>query len=66
MNELEKALATLVSSLKECDSHIQKIERAHKLLSSVFPVDADKMRSLDEINIEHIDQLKFSCFLNLT
>ena len=44
------------SSIKECNSHIEKLDRSRRLLSVFFPLDSDKFKHLDEMQIEHIDQ----------
>ncbi len=49
--------ATIQSSLKECTSHIEKIERSKKLLQDTFPLSVEQFEKLNEEKIEHIDQL---------
>lgn len=44
------------SSIKECNSHIEKLIRSKRLLSEFFPLEPDKFKNLDEEQIEHLDQ----------
>ncbi len=44
------------NSIKECDSHIQKLTRGKKLLGEFFPLTVESFDGLDENKIEHIDQ----------
>lgn len=48
--------AKLHSSIKECDSHMEKLERGRGLLSEFFPLDEDTFKKLNDNQIEHIDQ----------
>lgn len=57
MNEDTKA--TIKSALKECDSHIKKLNRGEGLLHEVFPLKEESFKQLSEDNIEHIDQFVY-------
>lgn len=53
------AVSTIESSLKECDSHLEKCRRARTLLEQTFPLTPEGFENLDEDTIEHIDQLVY-------
>jgi hypothetical protein len=53
----ETDVATIESSLKECESHTARIGRARKLLGSIFPLSDSALAALGEDDIEHLDQL---------
>lgn len=57
MTDLGTAYATIESSIHECDSHLAKIERDRGLLEPVFPLSESSFTTLNEEQIEHIDQL---------
>lgn len=52
-----EARATIESSIKENDSHRQKIERVVTLLEDLFPTDVEHFKEFSEEQIEHVDQL---------
>ena len=56
MTEMEKAAATLRSSLCECDSHVARLERGFALLSEFFPLKALTLEECSDEQSEHIDQ----------
>jgi len=53
---IDVVMIKIDSSIKECNSHIEKLTRSKKLLSEFFPLDQNKFKSLNEEQIEHIDQ----------
>ena len=54
MRETEPA--TIESSIKECNSHLEKCKRARGLLRETLPLSQDSFKELEEEKIEHIDQ----------
>ena len=46
----------LVSAVKECESHRNKLVRCMGLLASFFPLSMESFTALDEMQLEHIDQ----------
>ena len=54
MKEITKA--KIDSSIRECDSHIEKLSRGKHLLAEFFPLREENFNSLNEEKIEHIDQ----------
>ncbi len=59
VTDMETAYATIESSIRECDSHLAKIERDERLLNPIFPLDEESFSGLDDDMIEHIDQLVY-------
>lgn len=53
---IREAHQIIESAVKENDSHLQRLARAKRLLSSFFPLSTSKMPALSEEQIEHIDQ----------
>lgn len=53
---IELVKAKIHSSIKECDSHIEKLTRGRGLLSAFFPLDEKSFKELNNDQIEHIDQ----------
>ena len=47
---------TIISAIKECDSHIQRLRRGKGLLDKFFPMNTDALKNASEERIEHIDQ----------
>ncbi len=56
MTDLQKSAATIESALSECGSHIEKLERGHKLLGDFFPLSDNSLKKCSPEQIEHIDQ----------
>jgi len=52
----EKVILTINSSIKECSSHLLKIERSYGLIKEFFPLTEDVLQSCSEERIEHLDQ----------
>lgn len=50
-------VATIVSAIKECNSHLSRINRARKLLGSEFPLSEKSFLGFGEDVVEHLDQL---------
>jgi hypothetical protein len=50
-------LATIESSVRECDAHLRWIERNRELLADAFPLAASDLEGADERTIELVDQL---------
>ncbi len=48
--------AKIRSSIRECDSHMEKLQRGRGLLAVFFPLDVDTFKELTDDQIEHIDQ----------
>jgi hypothetical protein len=42
----------LDAALKECDTHVVRLDRAFSLLGDFFPLSPDSLFSLDELRIE--------------
>ncbi|MCF8038000.1 MAG: hypothetical protein K9K79_01660 [Desulfohalobiaceae bacterium] len=53
---IREAHQVIESAIKENDSHIQRLARTKRLLSAFFPLSIEKMQTLTEEQIEHIDQ----------
>lgn len=49
----------LDAALKECDTHVARLDRAYTLLGDFFPLSPASLSSLDELRIEHVDQFVF-------
>lgn len=49
----------LESAIKECDSHLARLDRGYALLADIFPVDAAVLAGLDEVRVEQLDQFLF-------
>jgi hypothetical protein len=56
MNAQEIVLATIDSAIRECDTHVRRLERSVSLLESFFPLTEKALKELSEERIEHIDQ----------
>ena len=56
MNKDEVHAATILSALRECDSHVARLKRGYILLSQFFPLTADRFVGFSEEQIEHVDQ----------
>ena len=48
--------AKIDSSIRECDSHVEKLGRGRRLLGEFFPLDVNTFKKLNDDQIEHIDQ----------
>lgn len=46
----------IILAIKECDSHIEKLNRGRRLLSEFFPLDLRTFTDINDEQIEHIDQ----------
>jgi hypothetical protein len=51
--------AKLESALKECDSHLARLDRGYILLGAFFPLSAAMLANLDEVRVEQLDQFLF-------
>ncbi len=49
----------LESALKECDSHLARLDRGYGLLAAFFPLTPFTLTNLDEVSVEHLDQFMF-------
>ncbi len=53
----ETAKATARSSIRECESHLKWIQRARMALRDRFPLGIDAMRTLEDRDVELLDQM---------
>ncbi|MFP4258470.1 MAG: hypothetical protein ACLFRE_05640 [Desulfovermiculus sp.] len=53
---IEEAEKTIVSALRENDTHVQRLQRAKGLLAEFFPLTVKSFTHLNDEHIEHIDQ----------
>ncbi len=53
---IQEAEKTIVSALRENDAHVQRLQRAKRLLNEFFPLTVDSFAQLSDEQIEHIDQ----------
>ncbi len=53
---IEPVKAKIHSSIRECDSHMEKLKRGRGLLADFFPLDVNTFKNLSDDQIEHIDQ----------
>jgi hypothetical protein len=53
---IETVKAKIHSSIRECDSHMEKLKRGRGLLADFFPLEVSTFKSLNDDQIEHIDQ----------
>jgi hypothetical protein len=56
MTAAEKIPLTIRSSIKECDTHLRRMNRGLSLLAEFFPVTEEILLENDDMRIEHIDQ----------
>jgi len=49
----------LQSALKECDSHLARLDRGYGLLGAFFPLSPSALTNLEEIRVEQLDQFLF-------
>ncbi|AFG36540.1 hypothetical protein [Spirochaeta africana] len=56
MADLSTAPVTLQSAVRECDSHMQRLDRSSELLAGFFPLTRTALEQADDQQIEHIDQ----------
>jgi hypothetical protein len=52
----EKLLLSISSSLKECDSHLDRLRRGYSLLKDFFPLTAESMKQLSDDRVALLDQ----------
>ena len=55
----EETVVTIESSIKECETHILRLQRCDRLLAGFFPLTAEGFPGLDDEKIEHIDQFLY-------
>jgi len=53
---IQEAEKTIVSAMRENDAHVQRLQRAKKLLAEFFPLTVEGFTQLSDEQIEHIDQ----------
>ncbi|MBS3778942.1 MAG: hypothetical protein KGY41_00960, partial [Desulfovermiculus sp.] len=53
---IEEVEKTIVSALRENDTHVQRLQRAKGLLAEFFPLTVESFTHLNDEHIEHIDQ----------
>jgi hypothetical protein len=51
--------AKLESALKECESHLGRLDRGYKLLEAFFPLTPYLLANLDDLRVEQLDQFLF-------
>jgi len=55
----EETVATIESSVKECETHILRLRRGERLLAGFFPLTMESYSDLDDEKTEHIDQFLY-------
>lgn len=48
--------ATIESSLKECDAHLRRLEHGEQVLERLFPLSEERMDTMSEGELAHLDQ----------